>query len=72
MRPALTPREAQVLELLAAGYRHVEVAERLGVSPHTVSSHAKNIYRKLGVRSAISAVALAIEMRLIQRRSRER
>jgi DNA-binding CsgD family transcriptional regulator len=65
MRPALTPREAQVLELLAAGCRHVEVAERLGVSPHTVSSHAKNIYRKLGVRSAVAAVSLAIELRLI-------
>jgi DNA-binding NarL/FixJ family response regulator len=72
MRPALTPREAQVLELLAAGCRHVEVAERLGVSPHTVSSHAKNIYRKLGVRNAIGAVARALELRLIQRRSYER
>ena len=72
MRPALTPREAQVLELLAAGCRHVEVAERLGISPHTVSSHAKNIYRKLGVRNAIGAVALALELRLIQRRSHER
>jgi DNA-binding CsgD family transcriptional regulator len=72
MRPALTPREAQVLELLAAGCRHVEVTERLGISPHTVSSHAKNIYRKLGVRNAIGAVALALELRLIQRRSYER
>jgi DNA-binding CsgD family transcriptional regulator len=71
MFPALTLREAQVLELLAAGCRHVEVAERLGVSPHTVSSHAKNIYRKLGVRSAVAAVSLAIELRLIGA-SRER
>lgn len=71
MRPALTPREAQVLELLAAGCRHGEVAERLGMSPHTVSSHAKNIYRKLGVRSAIAAVALALELRLIGRPSHE-
>ena len=72
MRPALTRREAQVLELLGAGYRHTEVAERLGVSPHTVSSHAKNIYRKLGVRSAVAAVRLAMELRLIGRTSRER
>jgi DNA-binding CsgD family transcriptional regulator len=67
MRPSLTRREAEVLQLLAAGCRHVQVAERLGVSPHTVSSHAKNIYRKLGVRSAVAAVALALELGLIGR-----
>jgi DNA-binding CsgD family transcriptional regulator len=65
MRPALTLREAEVLKLLAVGCRHVEVAERLGVSPHTVGSHAKNIYRKLGVRSAVAAVSPAIELLLI-------
>jgi DNA-binding CsgD family transcriptional regulator len=65
MRPSLTRREAEVLQLLAAGYRQVQVAERLSVSPHTVSSHAKNIYRKLGVRSAVAAVTLALELRLI-------
>jgi len=65
MRPVLTRREAEVLQLLAAGCRHVQVAERLGVSPHTVSSHAKNIYRKLGVRSAVAAVTLALELGLI-------
>ena len=67
MRPSLTRREAELLELLAAGCRHSEAAQRLGVSPHTVNSHAKNIYRKLGVRSAVAAVALALELRLIQR-----
>jgi DNA-binding NarL/FixJ family response regulator len=66
MTPSLTRRESQVLELLAAGCRHTEVAERLGVSPHTVSSHAKNIYRKLGVRSAIAAVSLAVDLGLIR------
>jgi len=65
MRPSLTRREAEVLELLAAGCRHAEAAQRLGVSPHTVSSHAKNIYRKLGVRSAVAAVCVALELRLI-------
>ena len=69
MPPVLTRREAQVLELLAAGYRHVEIAERLGVSRHTVGSHAKNIYRKLGVRSAVAAVSIAFERRLIGRLS---
>jgi DNA-binding CsgD family transcriptional regulator len=67
MAPKITRREAQVLELLARGHRHAEVALRLGVSAHTVSSHAKNIYRKLGVRSAVAAVALALERGLIGR-----
>ena len=66
MSVALTRREAQVLELLASGHRHVDVAERLGVSPHTVSAHAKNIYRKLGVRSAVAAATLALELGLIR------
>lgn len=72
MRPSLTRREAEVLALLASGCRHTEVAKRLGVSPHTVSSHAKNIYRKLGVCSAVAAVTLALELRLIARPTRER
>jgi len=65
MRPSLTRRETEVLHLLGAGYRQVQVAQRLGVSPHTVASHAKNIYRKLGVRNAVAAVTLALELGLI-------
>ena len=65
MPPALTCREVQVLELLACGHRHAEVARRLGVSRHTVSSHAKNIYRKLGVHNALAAVNVARELRLL-------
>ena len=71
MRPSLTRREAEVLELLAAGCRHSEVAQRLAISPHTVSAHAKNIYRKLGVRSAVAAVSVALELRLIRSASHE-
>lgn len=71
MRPSLTPREAQVLELLSRGHRHADVALRLGVSPHTVSAHAKNIYRKLGVHNALAAVSVAFELRLVGR-ARER
>ena len=65
MRPSLTRREAEVLELLAAGCRHCEAAQRLGISPHTVSAHVKNIYRKLGVSSSRAAVTVALELRLI-------
>ena len=66
MRP-LTRREVQVLELLACGHRHGDVARRLGITRHTVSAHAKNIYRKLGVHNALAAVSVALEHRLIER-----
>lgn len=47
----LTPREAQVLRLVAAGLRNREVAERLGISELTVKVHRGRITRKLGARS---------------------
>lgn len=47
----LTPREADVLELLQAGRSNAEIAEELRVSIETVRTHARNIYRKLGVRT---------------------
>lgn len=60
----LTPRESDVLRLIAAGCTYEQAADRLGVSPHTVCSHVKNAYRKLGVRSGAAAVMRAIELRL--------
>jgi len=60
----LTPRESDVLRLIARGCTYVQVADRLGVSPHTVTSHVKNAYRKLGVRSGAAAVMRAVELRL--------
>jgi len=65
--PSLTTRERQVLELLATGCHQAEVAGRLGISPHTVTSHVKNVFRKLGVNSTVAAVLLALELGLIQR-----
>jgi DNA-binding NarL/FixJ family response regulator len=47
----LTPREADVLELLQGGHSNAEIAAALHVSVETVRTHASNIYRKLGVRS---------------------
>ena len=60
----LTPREAEVLKLIALGCTYVQVADRLGISLHTVTSHVKNAYRKLGVRSGAAAVMRAVELRL--------
>jgi DNA-binding CsgD family transcriptional regulator len=60
----LTPRESDVIRLIALGCTYVQVADRLGVSLHTVTSHVKNAYRKLGVRSGAAAVMRAVELRL--------
>jgi DNA-binding CsgD family transcriptional regulator len=61
----LTPREADVLRLLARGATYSQVSDRFGVSPNTVASHVKNIYRKLEVHSARAAVWRALELRLL-------
>jgi DNA-binding NarL/FixJ family response regulator len=52
----LTPRELEILELLAKGDLCKEIAEELGLSLRTVHTHLKNIYEKLHVRSRTQAV----------------
>ena len=47
----LTPREAEVLELLQGGRTNAEIAQRLSVGVETIRTHARSIYRKLGVRT---------------------
>jgi DNA-binding CsgD family transcriptional regulator len=61
----LTPREYQVVQLLGRGCTYCQVAEQMGVSLHTVTSHVKNAYRKLEVHSAAAAVMRAVELRLL-------
>ncbi|MGZ5309425.1 MAG: response regulator [Solirubrobacterales bacterium] len=56
----LTPRERQVLELLAEGLRVKEIAERLTLSPATVHTHVRNAIAKLEVDTRTEAVALAV------------
>lgn len=53
-----TPRELEVLELIVAGARNVEIAERLAITVGTVKSHVKNILAKLGVVNRSQAIAL--------------
>jgi DNA-binding NarL/FixJ family response regulator len=53
----LSERETQVLTLLAEGLSYKMVADRLGLSFHTVSTHTKNIYEKLHVASLGEAIA---------------
>lgn len=64
----LTPREREILGLLAAGLNQGEIARRFVVSPKTVSKHIERILKKLGVRSRTEAVAKAHNEGLIGRR----
>jgi two-component system NarL family response regulator len=59
-QPALTPREVEVVQLIAQGLRNKEIAVTLGISEQTVKVHVKNILAKLNVsdRSAVIAVAV--------------
>jgi len=61
----LTPRELDVLRLVAEGLTDPEVAEQLFISPRTVSSHLTSIYTKLGVSSRTAATRLAVEHGLL-------
>lgn len=54
----LTPSETRILALLRSGHNGKEIARRLHISYETVRKHQKNIYRKLGVNSALQAVLL--------------
>jgi DNA-binding CsgD family transcriptional regulator len=53
----LTPRELQILDLVAEGNSNTEIAERLYISPGTVRIHLQRVYKKLGVRSRTAALA---------------
>lgn len=61
----LTHRESDVLLLLAEGCSYAQMAIRLGISVHTVATHVKNCYRKLGARCAAQAVTRAHELDLM-------
>jgi DNA-binding CsgD family transcriptional regulator len=61
----LTQREAEVLALIAAGLRNVEIAERLYLTPKTVSHHLSAIYAKLGVESRIEAAHAASQLGIV-------
>ena len=61
----LTPRELEVLRLVAAGRSNREIAEALVISEHTVARHVQNIFAKLHVSSRTAAGAFAFEHGLI-------
>jgi pimeloyl-ACP methyl ester carboxylesterase/DNA-binding CsgD family transcriptional regulator len=56
----LTPRELEVLRLVARGETNAGIAHQLGLSVHTVERHAANLYRKIGARGRADATAYAV------------
>jgi DNA-binding CsgD family transcriptional regulator/tetratricopeptide (TPR) repeat protein len=61
----LSPREIEVLQLVAQGLTDAQVGERLFISPRTVARHLQSIYGKLGVNSRTAATAFAYEHDLV-------
>ena len=59
-QPALTPREREVLSMLAEGLPNKLIAARLGISEHTVKTHLEAIFEKLGASTRAEAVALGV------------
>lgn len=64
--PAISPREKEILMLLAEGYSTVEIAEKLVVSPSTVHTHRSNLMNKLGLNSRHELIQYAREHGLIK------
>jgi ATP/maltotriose-dependent transcriptional regulator MalT len=64
-RLGLTPRELEILELIASGLSNREIAERVSVSENTVKTHSSRVLDKLGARRRTQAVQRGKELRLI-------
>jgi two-component system response regulator NreC len=62
----LTPREREVLRLIALGHTSVEIAQKLGLSPRTIETHRARIHRKLGLDTRAELVHYALQHELLQ------
>ncbi len=60
----LSPREAQILQLIARGLTNRTIAREIGIAPRTADQHVHNIFVKVGVRSRAEAVRYALEHEL--------
>jgi two-component system nitrate/nitrite response regulator NarL len=65
-RPALSPREREVLAFIAEGLSGPDIARRLHLSPATVKTHLQTLYEKLGVSDRAAAVARAMRLGLLE------
>lgn len=63
--PILSPREIELLQLLARGYSNKAAAAEFGISPHTIGDHVKSIYRKLRVSNRGEAMVQAFRSGLL-------
>jgi DNA-binding NarL/FixJ family response regulator len=63
--PELSPREKEILGLIAEGYTNPQIAEKIFLSSFTVDSHRKNLLAKLNVKNTASLIRLAVEKKLI-------
>lgn len=63
--PVLTPREKEILGLIAEGYTNPQIAEKIFLSQFTIDSHRKNLLAKLNVKNTASLIRLAVERKLI-------
>jgi DNA-binding CsgD family transcriptional regulator len=63
--PRLTPRQKELLRLVAAGHTNTQIARRLGITEGTVGTHLENIYKRLQVSSRIVAVARGVLDRVV-------
>ena len=63
--PTLSSKERVILLLLSQGQAVQSVAERLGMSENTVTTHRKNIFKKLGAHTVIEAMAYAVKYKVI-------
>jgi len=61
----ITPRELEILELIAEGLSNRDIAERVYVSENTVKTHSSRVFDKLGARRRTQAVQMGRELRLI-------
>jgi len=61
----LTPREIEIVRMVASGLRNRELARRLGVTEGTVKIHLHNIYKKLKVQSRVELVLHAQSNKLV-------
>jgi DNA-binding NarL/FixJ family response regulator len=62
----LTPREHEVLRLVAAGLSNGEIAKDLQLSPLTAKTHVSRILMKLGARDRVQLVVMAYESRIVE------
>ncbi len=63
--PLLTPREKEILVLIAEGYTNPQIAEKIFLSPFTVDSHRKNLLAKLKVKNTAMLIRFSVEHKLI-------